>query len=133
MKLSFSQKRILDRTQCRLSAFTLVEIMIVVAIIGLLSAIAIPSFAQARETSRKTSCQETLRQMESAKAMAAIENNWGKATSASTLGNPFYKNTISEYLRGGVRPVCPTGPDCYYNGVSENASCNSGLVGHELQ
>ena len=133
MKLNVSQKKTLARTQCRLTAFTLVEVMIVVAIIGLLSAIALPPFAGARETSWKVSCQETLRQMEHAKAVAAIENQWGQGTSAATLGNPFYKDTISEYLRGGVRPVCPTGPDCYYNGVSENASCTSGLVGHELQ
>ena len=106
--------------------------MIVVAVIGLLAAIAIPSAARARETSRKSACQATLRQMQAAKAIAAIELNWSSDTSAGTLGNPFYKDTISQYLKGGVRPVCPTGPDCHYNGVSENATCTSGLAGHVL-
>lgn len=133
MKRSFNYKLLFEATPCRLGAFTLTELMIVVAIIGLLGAIAVPSMVRARETSFKTTCQATLRAMESAKGQAAIENGWGNNTSASTLGNPFYMDTISEYLRGGVRPVCPTGPDCFYNGVDKDASCTSGLLGHELQ
>jgi len=133
MKRNFSHKQDRLARRRRLIAFTLIELMVVVAIIGLLAAVAVPSFVRARETSWKTSCQATLRQMQSAKAVAAIELQWGKDASASTLGNPYYKDTISEYLRGGVRPVCPTGPDCFFNGVSEDATCTSGLAGHELQ
>jgi len=133
MKRTFSKELRLGASTRRLTAFTLTELMVVVAILGLLAAIALPSFVRAREISLRTSCQETLRQMQAAKAVAAIENHWGSGVSASTLGNPLYKDTISQYLRSGVRPVCPTGPDCYYNGVSEDASCSSGLLGHELQ
>ncbi|MCL6624082.1 MAG: prepilin-type N-terminal cleavage/methylation domain-containing protein, partial [Fimbriimonadales bacterium] len=51
----------------RRKGFTLVEIMIVVLIIGILLAIAIPNFMRARETSRTKSCISNLRQIDAAK------------------------------------------------------------------
>jgi len=60
--------------------FTLVEIMIVVAIIGLLAAIAIPAFMKARDNARKSACINNLRQVDSGKDQYAIEyggtNGW---------------------------------------------------------
>ncbi len=53
--------------------FTLVEIMIVVAIIGLLAAIAIPSFMRARTTAQANACINNLRQVEAAKDQYALE------------------------------------------------------------
>jgi len=54
--------------------FTLVEIMIVVAIIGLLAAIAIPNFIKARSYSQVNACIANLKQIESAKSSWAMEN-----------------------------------------------------------
>ena len=54
--------------------FTLVEIMVVVLIIGVLSAIAVQNYTRARESSRRVSCVEQLKKIESAKETWAMEN-----------------------------------------------------------
>jgi prepilin-type N-terminal cleavage/methylation domain-containing protein len=63
------------------SGFTLVEIMIVVAIIALLAAIAVPNFLRARKRSQATAILEEMRLIDAAKDQYAIENNLiGNAT-----------------------------------------------------
>src|SRR6266850_2677310 len=80
--------------------FTLVEIMIVVAIIGLLAAIAIPNFVKARENAQLNSIFNNLRIIEGAKDQWALENKKG---TGDTVGSIV---TISDYLKGGtVKPV----------------------------
>ncbi len=76
-------------------AFTLVEIMIVVAIIGMLAVIAIPNFVKARETAQRNACISNLRQIDGAKQTWALE--------ARTAGNVIpQKDEIKPYLgRGG--------------------------------
>lgn len=77
------------------SGFTLVEIMIVVAIIGLLAAIAIPNFVKARETAQLNSIINNLRIIEGAKDQYALENKKG-------TGDTTDLSSISAYLKGGT-------------------------------
>ncbi len=79
--------------------FTLVEIMIVVAIIGLLAAIAIPSFVKSRNTSRKSACINNLRQIDSAK------EQWAMETNAADDAAPTSTNIVG-YLK--ALPICPS-------------------------
>src|SRR5574342_1007832 len=70
----------------RRAGFTLVEIMIVVAIIGLLAAIAIPNFIRARTTSQQNACINNVRQIDGAIQQWALENNQSASAGVDTSG-----------------------------------------------
>ena len=97
--------------------FTLVEIMIVVAIIALLAAIAVPNFVQARNAARSGNCINNLRIVDSAKEQYAIENNIASGGTC-TSGN------ITPYLKNNAMPACPGTSTAYtVNNIGTLPTC----------
>jgi len=103
----------------RRTGFTRVEIVIVLLTIGLLAALAIPSFIRAGRLSQTNICINNLRHIASAKKQWAMECK-------AERGANVDENQVKEYIKGG-EPKCPVGDgtgDYAYNPVGTAPRCN---------
>lgn len=100
--------------------FTLVEIMIVVAIIGIIIAIAVPAFLRARENSRGRACQENLSKIDGAKEQYALEKK------AGNTAEPEWTDLVADSGTGYLKttPECPAGGDYSIEAMNTNPTCS---------
>jgi prepilin-type N-terminal cleavage/methylation domain-containing protein len=112
----------MDIRTAKKSGFTLVEIMIVVAIIGLLAAIAIPNFVKARGTAQRNACIRNLHEIDGAKEQWALDNK-------KSAGSALDEGQAATYIKGGM-PTCPGGGSYTYGNVDAPPTCT--IPGHVL-
>ena len=113
----------------RKAGFTLVEIMIVVAIIGLLASIAIPNFVKARTTAQMNACISNLRQIDGAVQQWALDTkqaDTANVTAADVL--PYLKNAVT----------CPSGGKTFADSyllttVASRPTCQKVPTTHKLE
>ena len=114
-------------------AFTLVEIMIVVLIIGILLAIAIPNFVTARDSSRARACVANLKQIDSAKQQYVMDQ---KQSSTYIFSATYSGTTANELVPTYIRtfPSCPAAGTYTVGNASSNPTCSftGGNYAHSL-
>ena len=104
--------------------FTLVEIMISVAIVGLLATIAIPGVAKAKATAEKNSCIANMKQIQDAVQRWALENE------KSGDDIPTVNDIVPDYLKAW--PTCRGTPHEVPISVAADPVCPNGILDHQL-
>ena len=118
-------------TLSRRSGFTLVEILVVVAIIATIMAIVIPNLFRMLTNSKRVICITNLRSIERAVEQFVIDN---KVSAGATLSAGQEAQVYSDYIRSG-KPKCPSGGTYTINPIDADpqVECSHGAdEGHKL-
>jgi len=110
--------------------FTLIEIMIVVAIIGIILAITVPNYARSGKTSAKNICINNLKEIDGAMDRWATDNT----IADGTVPSPSQEDEIYSYVDGG-KPACPSKGEyaIHAMGARPQVTCSKGeSEGHKL-
>ena len=91
---------------------------LMMAPMGMMAGIAIPSFVKARTTSQQNACVNNLRQLDSAK------EQWAMATNKSD-GDAPVESGVLEYIKGAAMPVCPDGGTYELNAIGTSPACST--------
>jgi len=110
----------------RRRGFTLVETMIVVALIGVIALIGYPNIQRARTSTQKDICIENLAQIESAKQL------WGMEKAKDGTSVPTDTDLIGAVLYLVKKPVCPGQGTYDYKAISVKPTCSQSAIGHTL-
>jgi len=101
----------------RQSGFTLVEIMVVIAIIGMLMGVATLGISHAIKSSKANICNMNIEAIEQAKQMWSLENKKGDNDTAG-------EDDLKVHLKNGVFPTCPAGGTYTINANNVKATCS---------
>lgn len=98
--------------------FTLVELMVVLLIIGILVAVAVPIYNASRKAAEKRACQSNLRILDGAAQQYRADNG-------NFPSDPYNNADFKNYLKGGNIPNCPTTGNKYdYDPANGIFTCN---------
>lgn len=113
----------LDPPRRNLAAFTLLEIMIVAAVIGIMAMIALPNFIKARTTAQQKACIKQLHSLSESKQQWAFENQ--KLPTATPT-----RAQLRVYYGKNRMPVCPSQGTYTLRPVNREPLCSRAALGH---